>query len=191
MTILGRIWAKAMTSGSNLLTVHRDKLQPLRGGRSLNPTSTASQSMFVLPLSSHHHHTSIRPQLRTSTCLGPLPSLEGCGPDHQRHQQVQKLGSQPHLPLPSSEGCGRLLVIDGGIGDGEKQGGAPEVGGPNSASRKWGTTFVGARYLPSLLPQSATNAHCTQAPTTHISNTSKAMPWPTLVVRIVRRRHPA
>jgi len=55
------------------------------------------------------------------------------------------------------------------------------VGGPSSASRKWATTNVIARFLPFLLPSPATNTCYTQAATT-TSLASKCEPEVVLFV---------
>jgi len=49
---------------------------------------------------------------------------------------------------------GRLILAHDrwGIWEGETRGGTQEVGGPSGASRKRATTFVGARFLPSIAP---------------------------------------
>ena len=106
------------------------------GERSFNHTSTASRLMLARPLFFLHHHLPpphpISPLSHTRPPgQAPLPSVEVCGPDRQRPQQVPEVGSQSHPPLPSPEGCGRLIVAQQRSWGGKNTRGDPSNGRPD------------------------------------------------------------
>jgi hypothetical protein len=83
----------------------------------------------------------------------PLPSVEGCELDYQRHCSLTSEDAAAPAP-PLSKGM--WAVQSRSTKDLEREdheGGTQEVGGPYGASRKRATTFVVARFLPSLPPR--------------------------------------
>ena len=114
--------------------------------RSLNFASTASQLIFGHSLTFLHlllsatHSSSPSPPPASAasiTCRPghePLPSLEGCGLNQLRSSSLTS--EETHTPAPPlSKGMwAGISSLDGGMMEGQTQGGTHEVGGPCSAS---------------------------------------------------------
>ena len=111
--------------------------------------------MFQLS-TDHDHVTSRHISAHDLTCIVDLPQLAMPSAEASRI-----------CPSPLQRDVGGSWSSNRGVGGGETRGGTQEVGGPSSASRKWATTNVIARFLPFLLPSPTTYAHCTQAPGCH------------------------
>ena len=108
--------------------------------------------MFAHPLFFLHHHL---PPCHPISLLNhprpldeaPLPSVEGCGPDQQRPQQVQANGSQPHPALPSPERCGRFIVVQQRSWGGKNTRGDPGSGRPDWYIMKTNHNFGRGSFL--------------------------------------------
>jgi hypothetical protein len=119
----------------------------------LNPPSTPSRLIFNHSLSSfRHHHLHLRhhhspPTQPNRPVTSPSPLLRDVGSTVDN--PVPHARTQPASPLPFSKGCGRLIVVRRRNG-GRRNMRGTQVGGPHSTSRKRATTFVMARFFPSL-----------------------------------------
>ena len=82
----------------------------------------------------------------------PLPSVEGCELNHNATAPSQVRISLSH-PSPFQRDVGCFNSLDAGTGEGERQGGTQEVGGPGGTSPKQTMTLVVVCFLPSLSPQ--------------------------------------
>jgi len=125
------------------------------GDRSFKRTSTPSRLIFArsLPPPPPLYHHPLALDNSSITCQlvdEPLPSVEGCGLNYQRHCSLtSKDAAAPAPPLSK----GMWVVQSRSTEDLEREdheGGGQEVRCPCGASRKWATTNVVAHFLPSL-----------------------------------------
>jgi hypothetical protein len=105
----------------------------------------------------HHHHP--RPHSPDSNHPAASPSaLPRDVGSKNAHQLPQKRGRRHIRPSPFQRDVGGASSLNGGTGEVERPGGTQLVGGPGGKLRKRATTFVVARFLPSLHPQPITDA---------------------------------
>jgi len=127
------------------------------GERSFKPTSTASRLILV-----HSSSTTIHPQLpqhlpNNAQKPGdePLPSLEGCGLNHQHPGCTEQKAATPAPPLSKQMWVGLYSTVGfGEIGEGMGNGktrGDPGIGRPMQCVTKRTTTFRRGSFLPSFL----------------------------------------
>jgi hypothetical protein len=112
--------------------------------------------VFVLP--HHHHPCHCRLNSLSNTynypVSNPSPLLRIRASAQQLTPQQVQSESHPQLPLPfpdSRDVGSSFSPLDGGIREGDPQGGTQDVGGPPGASQTETMTNVVVSFLPFLL----------------------------------------
>ena len=109
---------------------------------------------FILPHSNTTTRAitaSIPSRTHTTTRQVTHPLLWDVGSKNNTPASAERIPPTAAPPLFQRDAGGSFSPLDGGIGEGEPQGGIHDVRGPPGASRTETTTFVVVSFLPFLL----------------------------------------